>query len=165
MPVLDPSAVLFSGAVITGDVTLREDVSVWYNAVLRGDAASIEVGSGSNIQECCVLHVDKNHPLCLGQNVTVGHGAILHGCTVGDNTLVGMGAIVMNGANIGKNCLIAAGALVLQNTAVPDGSVVWGSPAQVARAITPDEIAQSKESALHYQQLSKQAGTGGGKKA
>ena len=109
------------GAVVVGDVTLGCNSSIWYNAVVRGDSAPIEIGENTNIQDGCVLHVDAGFPLKIGRGVTVGHAAILHGCTVGDNTLIGMGAIVLNGAQIGKDSLVAAGALVPQGRSYPDG--------------------------------------------
>ena len=111
------------GAVLVGEVTLGEESSVWYNAVVRADNAPIVIGARSNIQDCCVLHVDEGHPIQIGDGVTVGHGAILHGCTIGDNSLIGMGAVVLNGAQIGKNCIIGASALVTQGMQVPDGSM------------------------------------------
>lgn len=138
------------GAALCGDVTLGDRVSVWYNAVIRGDMAPIEIGDETNIQECSVLHVSENMPLSLGRGVTVGHGAILHSCTVGDNTLIGMGAIVLDGAVIGKNCIIAAGALVTGGTIVPDGSLVMGSPAKVRREMTEEEIAANRKNAEEY---------------
>ncbi len=138
------------GAVVKGDVTFGNRVSIWYNAVLRGDMAPIVLGDDTNVQECAILHVSPNLPLTLGRGVTVGHGAILHSCTVGDNTLIGMGAIVLDGAKIGKNCIIAAGALVTGNTEIPDGSMVMGSPAKIRRALTDAEIAANTENAAEY---------------
>ena len=138
------------GAVVKGDVTLGNRVSIWYNAVLRGDMAPIVLGDDTNVQECAVLHVSDNLPLSLGKGVTVGHGAILHSCTIGDNTLIGMGAIVLDGAKIGKNCLIAAGALVTGGTEIPDGSMVMGSPAKIRRELTEAEIAANAENAAEY---------------
>ncbi len=138
------------GAVVKGDVTLGNRVSIWYNAVLRGDMAPIVLGDDTNVQECAVLHVSENLPLTLGKGVTVGHGAILHSCTIGDNTLIGMGAIVLDGAKIGKNCLIAAGALVTGGTEIPDGSMVMGSPAKIRRELTEAEIAANAENAAEY---------------
>ena len=141
------------GAVVTGDVTMGNNVSVWYNAVIRGDMAPIEIGDDTNIQECSVLHVSENMPLVLGKGVTVGHGAILHSCTVGDNTLIGMGAIVLDGAKIGKDCLIAAGALVTGGTEIPDGSLVLGSPGKMRRALTEEEILSNRKNAEEYVHL------------
>ena len=107
------------GAVVKGNVQMGEDVSIWYNATVRGDSAEIKIGDRTNVQDNAVIHVDTHYPTTIGNGVTIGHGAIVHGCTVGDNTLIGMGAIVLNGASIGENCIIGAGALVTQNTNIP----------------------------------------------
>lgn len=151
-PVIHPTAFVAPNATLRGDISLAADSSVFYGAVLRGDTASITIGEGSNIQDNCVVHVDPGLPVTVGKNVTVGHGAILHGCTVGDETLIGMGAIVLNGAKIGKNCLIGAGALVTQNAVIPDGSMVVGSPAKVKRPLTEEEMASVRQSSADYQQ-------------
>lgn len=147
------STVVFPGAVVVGDVTLGEDCSIWYNAVLRADEAPIRLGDGSNVQDNAVLHVTEGHPLTVGKDVTVGHGAILHSCTVGDNTLIGMGAIVLDDAVIGDNCVIAAGALVTGRTVIPDGSMVMGSPAKVKRELTAEEIEATRRNAEVYREL------------
>ncbi|MBO4854400.1 MAG: gamma carbonic anhydrase family protein [Oscillospiraceae bacterium] len=149
-PCIHPSVFIAPNATVLGDVTLEKDCSVFFGAVIRGDRQPISIGCGSNVQDNCVLHVDPDWALCLGENVTVGHGAILHGCTVGDGTLIGMGAIVLNGAMIGKNCLVAAGALVSPNTVIPDGSLVVGVPGKVRRALTEDEIAANLQNAAAY---------------
>ena len=149
-PLLHSTACVADGARLIGKVTLEEGANVWYNAVLRGDIAEIQVGKNSNIQDNCTLHVGKTCPCIVGSDVTVGHGAILHGCTVHDNTLIGMGAIVLNGAVVGKNCIVGAGALVTQNTVIPDNSLVLGSPAKVKRAVTPKEILHNAQSAAEY---------------
>lgn len=141
------------GAVICGDVTMGNNVSIWYNAVLRGDMAPITIGDNSNVQECSVLHVSENMPLVIGEGVTVGHGAILHSCQIGDNSLIGMGAIVLDGAKIGKNCIIGAGALVTGGTEIPDGSLVIGSPAKVRREMTEAEIEANRQNAKEYVHL------------
>ena len=146
----DENVVILPGAKVNGDVTFGPDCSVWYNAVLRGDACPIRIGEGSNIQDNCVVHGDSVHGVEIGKNVTVGHGAIIHGCKIGDNTLVGMGAIVLNGAVIGKNCIIGAGALVTQNTVAEDGSLLIGSPARAKRMVTEAEMQHSLENARHY---------------
>ena len=138
------------GAVLVGEVTLGEESSVWYNAVVRADNAPIVIGARSNIQDCCVLHVDEGHPIQIGDGVTVGHGAILHGCTIGDNSLIGMGAVVLNGAQIGKNCIIGASALVSQGMQVPDGSMLLGVPAKVRRPHTEEEIESNRRAAEEY---------------
>lgn len=141
------------GAVICGDVTMGNRVSVWYNAVIRGDMAPITIGDDSNVQECAVLHVSENMPLSIGQGVTVGHGAILHSCTIGGNSLIGMGAIVLDGAKIGKNCIVGAGALVTGGTEIPDGSLVIGSPGKVRREMTEAEIEANRKNAEEYVHL------------
>ena len=151
-PDIHPSAFVAPGAVVRGEVHLAENSSVFYNAVLRGDRAPISIGEGTNIQDNCVVHVEYDLPVTVGKNVTVGHGAILHGCTVGDETLIGMGAIVLNGAKIGSHCLIGAGALVTQSTVIPDGMMALGSPARVKSPLTPEAIASLHETALHYRQ-------------
>ena len=151
-PVIHPTAFVAPNATLRGDISLAADSSVFYGAVLRGDTASITIGEGSNIQDNCVVHVDPGLPVTVGKNVTVGHGAILHGCTVGDETLIGMGAIVLNGAQIGKSCLIGAGALVTQNAVIPDGCMAVGSPARVRRPLTPEEMDGLRQSAADYRQ-------------
>ena len=149
-PTISSSAFVADNATVRGNVTLGERSSVFFGAVLRGDRAPITIGSGTNIQDNCVVHVDYDYPVVVGQNVTVGHGAILHGCTVGDNTLIGMGAIVLNGAQVGSNCLIGAGALVTGGTVIPDGMLVLGSPAKAIRPVTEAEKADIRESAEGY---------------
>jgi carbonic anhydrase/acetyltransferase-like protein (isoleucine patch superfamily) len=139
-------------AAVIGDVTLHENSSVWFSCVLRGDAERIEVGAGSNIQDGAVLHADPGFPMIVGANVTVGHKAMLHGCTIGDGALVGIGAIVLNGANVGRNCLIGAGALVTEGMEIPDGSLVLGSPAKVKRQFSEQEQAAVGLNAQHYVQ-------------
>lgn len=151
-PNIHPSAFVAPGAVVRGEVHLAENSSVFYNAVLRGDRAPISIGEGTNIQDNCVVHVEYDLPVTVGKNVTVGHGAILHGCTIGDETLIGMGAIVLNGAQIGKSCLIGAGALVTQNAVIPDGCMAVGSPARVKRPLTPEEMDGLRQSAADYRQ-------------
>lgn len=139
-PQLSPTARIAQGARLVGQVQLMENSSVWYNAVLRADNAPITIGEGSNVQDNCTLHTDPNYPITVGKGVSIGHGAILHGCTVGDHCTIGMGAILLNGAVIEENCLIAAGALVTQNTVVPAGSGHWLSrccPPQSARGGNP----------------------------
>jgi carbonic anhydrase/acetyltransferase-like protein (isoleucine patch superfamily) len=149
-PVVPASAWVADSAQVIGRVTLGEDVSIWFNAVLRGDSDSLSIGAGSNIQDGSVLHADTGFPLQLGEHVTVGHKVMLHGCTVGENSLIGIGAIVLNGARIGKNCLVGAGALVTEGKEFPDGSLIIGSPAKAVRELTPEQIAALKLSALHY---------------
>ena len=138
------------GAVLVGDVRLGSDVSVWFNAVIRADNAPIRIGDGSNVQEGAVLHVDPGVPLEVGRHVTIGHQAMLHGCTVGDGTLIGIGAVVLNGARIGENCLVGAKALVTEGTEVPPGSLVLGSPAKVVRALSAEAIEGVRAGARSY---------------
>jgi len=136
-PVLpdDGDCFIAPGARLIGAVRLSSGVGIWFNAVLRGDNEPIEIGEGSNVQDGCVFHTDPGFPLKVGKDVTVGHKAILHGCTVGDGTLIGMGAVVLNGAKIGKGCLIGANALVTEGKEIPDGSMVVGQPAKVIRPV------------------------------
>lgn len=141
---------ILPGAAVNGDVTLGRGCSVWYNAVIRGDVSPIVIGEDTNIQDNAVLHTSHGLPLVLGRGVTVGHGAILHSCTVEDNVLIGMGAIVLDGAVIGRDSIVGAGALVTKNTQVPPGSMVLGSPAKVKRALTGEEIAAIRENAREY---------------
>lgn len=149
-PEVHQTAWVAGSAEVIGRVRLGEGASVWFGAVVRGDNEPIEVGDGANVQEHCVLHTDMGFPLVVGRDCTVGHRAILHGCTVGDESLIGMGAIVLNGARIGRGCLIGAGALVTEGKEIPDGSLVLGSPAKVVRAL--DEAAREglRESARGY---------------
>ena len=144
------SAFIAEGARVIGDVTLEKNSSVWFNAVIRGDDERIVVGEGSNIQDNCVLHCDKDQPTIVGKNVSVGHLALLHGCTVGDNSLIGMHATVMNGAVIGKNCVIGAGALVTGGTVIPDNSIAVGSPARVVRKVTQKDLEGSRKNVEFY---------------
>ena len=140
------------GAVVTGDVELGENVNIWYGAVLRGDSGKITVGDGTNIQEHCVLH-EKTQ---VGAYCTVGHRAILHGCTVGEETLIGMGSIVLNGAKIGPRCMVGAGSLVTGKMDAPEGSLLLGSPAKVVRPLTEAEIEDIRESRQEYLDLAEQ---------
>lgn len=153
-PRIHPEARIAANATIVGDVCIGRAASVWYGAVLRGDECSICLGDGSNIQDNCVLHSDPGFPAVIGQDVTVGHGAILHGCTVEDGCLIGMGAILLNGCVIGAGSLIAAGALVTQNTVIPPGSLVMGSPAKAVRPLRPEEQESLPHSAQLYRELS-----------
>lgn len=150
IPFVHSTAWVADSAQLIGLVRLDERASVWFNAVLRGDNELIHIGRGSNVQEGTVMHTDVGHPLTLGENVTVGHQAMLHGCTIGDGSLVGIQAVVLNGARIGKNCLIGAGAVVTEGKEIPDGSLVLGAPAKVARELSPEQFERLKLSALHY---------------
>ncbi len=137
-------------ATVVGSVLLKHNASVWFNAVLRGDNELITVGENSNIQDGSVLHTDPGSPLVIGDNVTVGHMAMLHGCEVGDNSLIGIGAVVLNGAKIGRNCIIGAKALVTEGKEIPDNSMVLGAPGKVVRQLSDEEVAGLRLSALHY---------------
>ena len=138
IPAIDPTAFLAAGARVIGSVTIGEGSSVWYNAVLRADSAEIRIGAGSNAQDSVSVHVDPGHGVTIGDDVSIGHNAIVHGCTIGDGSLIGMGAVVLNGAVIGSECLVAGGALVLSGMEVPDGSLVAGVPAKVRRELTAE---------------------------
>lgn len=140
------------GAHVIGRVVLEGGSSVWFGSTLRGDNEVIYVGAGTNIQENCVLHTDMGHPLSIGAGCTIGHKAMLHGCTIGDNCLIGMGATVLNGARIGRNCLIGAGALITEDKEIPDGALVMGVPGKVTRQLDAAAIEGLRRSALHYQQ-------------
>jgi carbonic anhydrase/acetyltransferase-like protein (isoleucine patch superfamily) len=137
-------------AAVIGKVTLEEDVSIWFGAVLRGDNEPITLGAGTNIQDHCMIHTDPRFPCTVGPGCTVGHRAILHGCTLGANTLVGMGAIVLNGAKVGDNCLIGAGALVSEGREIPDNSLVLGMPGKVVREVSADQIEMIKRGVASY---------------
>ena len=150
-PDIDPDAWVAPDANVIGKVRLAKGASVWFCATLRGDNEWIEVGAGSNVQENCVFHTDMGFPLTIGVNCTIGHKVMLHGCTIGDNTLIGMGATILNGAKIGKNCLIGAGALITENKEIPDGSLVMGAPGKVVRQLDEAAIKGLELSALHYQ--------------
>lgn len=145
----DENALITEGAFVTGDVTLARGVSVWYGAVLRGDMGAITIGEDTNIQDGAILH-EETH---VGRGCTIGHGAIVHGCTVGDNTLIGMGAIVLSGARIGQNCIVGAGALVTGKTVVPDGWMAFGNPAKPVRRLKAAEIEDNLHSAALYVEL------------
>ena len=141
------------GAHIIGDVTFGEGCSVWYNAVVRGDESPIRVGDFTNIQDNAVIHVDAWHSATLGNGVTVGHGAVVHGATVGDNTVIGMGACVLNGAQIGRNCIVGAGAVVPENKRIKDGTIVYGNPMKKLREMTDEDIEANAYNARNYVQL------------
>ena len=139
-------------ANLVGQVVLEEGASVWFGTTIRADHEEIRVGKGSNVQENCVFHIDAGYPLTVGENCTIGHKVMLHGCTIGDNSLIGMGATVLNGATIGRNCLIGAGALITENKVIPDGSLVMGVPGKVVRELDAEAIRGLTLSALHYQE-------------
>jgi len=149
-PTIDASAFVAPEATVIGQATIGARASVWPGAVVRADNEPISVGDESNIQEGAVLHVDAGKPLVIGRGVTVGHQAMLHGCTVGDGSLIGIQAVVLNGAIIGRNCLVAAGALVTENKVFPDGSLIMGSPAKAVRELSSDALAALAENAANY---------------
>lgn len=148
----DDQAVICEGACVVGDVTLSPGVSVWYNAVIRGDEGAISIGADTNIQDCAVVH----EATVIGSGCTVGHGAIVHGCTIGNNVLVGMGATILNGAKIGDDCIVGAGALVTGKMDAPAGSMILGSPAKVVRPLTEAEIEGNRESMREYLEMAEQ---------
>src|SRR5580704_7935169 len=137
-------------AVVLGNVILKKNASVWFGAVLRGDNDPITIGENSNVQDNSVLHTDVGSPLTIGDNVTVGHMVMLHGCQIGDGTLVGIGSIILNGAKIGKNCLVGAGALITEGKEFPDGVMILGAPAKAVRELSPEHAARMGAGALNY---------------
>jgi len=149
-PQIAESAWVADSARVMGNVRMAEDSSVWFGAVVRGDNELIVIGRGSNVQDGSVLHTDLGKPLSIGENVTIGHMVMLHGCTIGDETLIGIGAVVLNGAKIGKNCIVGAGSLVTENKEFPDGSMIMGSPAKLVRSLTEEQIAGLRRSAQGY---------------
>ncbi|MFW9621509.1 MAG: gamma carbonic anhydrase family protein [Macromonas sp.] len=149
-PQVHPTAFVADSAQVVGRVTLGAGSSVWFNTVIRADNEPMTIGAGSNIQDGSVLHSDTGFPLSVGERVTVGHQVVLHGCTVGDESLIGIGAVVLNGAKIGKHCLVGAGSLVTEGKEFPDGSMILGSPAKVVRQLTPEQIDGLRRSAQHY---------------
>jgi carbonic anhydrase/acetyltransferase-like protein (isoleucine patch superfamily) len=155
-PRIDPDAVVMETAVLTGDVEVGADASIWCGAAVRGDLGSIRIGARSSIQDNCVVHCSAGGSVVVGDEVTVGHGAILHGCHLKRRCLVGMGAIVLDGAVVGENAMVGAGSLVTGGTIVPDGHLALGSPAKVKRPLTPEELKSLEDSAAHYVELSKE---------
>ena len=138
-------------AHVIGNVILGQDVGIWFGSVLRGDNDLIKIGNETNIQENTIIHVDPNTPVTIGNNCTIGHNAIIHGCTIGNNSLVGMGATILNNAKIGNNCVIGAKALITENKEIPDNSLVVGSPGRVIRKLTNEEIQAVEKNAIRYQ--------------
>ena len=141
-----------SNATVIGDVTLEENTSIWFNTTLRGDIENIQIGEGSNVQDGSVLHTDPGYPLKIGKNVTVGHLVMLHGCTIGDNSLIGIGEVILNNVKIGKNCIIGAKSLITENKEIPDNSLVVGSPGRVIRKVTDEEVKAIKKNSIRYQE-------------
>ncbi|MDR2155533.1 MAG: gamma carbonic anhydrase family protein [Burkholderiaceae bacterium] len=150
LPQVHASAWVADSAEVIGNVSIDADASVWFGCVLRGDTESMTIGAGSNIQDLSVLHADFGLPLTVGRDVTVGHKVMLHGCTIGDQSLIGIGAVVLNGARIGRNCLVGAGALVTEGKEFPDGSMIVGAPARAVRQLSPEQIEGLRASARHY---------------
>jgi len=149
-PDIDPSAWIAPDANLIGRVVVEADASVWFGATLRGDNEEIRVGRGSNVQENCVLHTDMGYPLSIGENCTIGHKAMLHGCTIGEGSLIGMGAVILNGAKIGRGCLIGAGALITEGKEIADFSLVMGAPGKIIRALDAEAQARLLASAASY---------------
>ena len=149
-PEIDPSAYVADSASVIGKVTVEANASVWFGVTIRGDNERITIGENSNVQEGSVMHTDMGFPLVLGKNVTVGHQAMLHGCTVGDGALIGIQAVVLNGARIGKGCLVGAGALVTEGKEFPDHSLILGSPAKAVRTLTEEELLRLQGNADGY---------------
>ena len=155
-PNLHPTVRVAENATIVGKATLAEDVNVWYSAVIRADGAEIVIGARTNIQDAAVLHCDSGSPVHVGKNVVIGHGAIVHSCTVGDNSLIGMHATILNHAVVGRNCIIGAGALVPEGMVIPDNSVAVGVPARVIKTIRDDQLAHNIENAKAYVEMGRQ---------
>ena len=150
MQSIDKSVFIADGAKVVGEVEIGANSSIWFNAVIRADLDSVKIGEASNVQDNAVVHTSKNFGVQIGNNVTVGHSAIVHGCTVGNNVLIGMGAIVLDGAVIEDNCIIGAGSLVTQGKLIPAGSLAFGNPAKVVRQLTDDEIRSITDNAISY---------------
>ncbi len=144
-----------TGAIVRGHVQLDSDVNVWYNAVIRSESENIHIQQGTNVQDNCVIHTDHNYPVSIGKFVTIGHGAIVHGCTIEDECLIGMGATILNGAHIGKHSIVGAGALVPEGMDIPEGSLVVGVPARIIKQVSDTQISEIKQSALHYIEVAK----------
>jgi carbonic anhydrase/acetyltransferase-like protein (isoleucine patch superfamily) len=149
-PRIAPSAWVADSAEVIGQVELADEASVWYGVIVRGDNDRISIGRRSNVQENSVLHTDSGIQLTVGEDVTIGHQVMLHGCTIGDGTLIGIQSVILNGARIGRNCLVGAGALVTEGKEFPDGVLIVGSPAKVARELTPEQIERVRAGAAHY---------------
>lgn len=147
---IHPTAFIAQGAVIVGDVTIGEECSVWFNATLRGDSMPLTIGPRTNIQEGCIFHADPGFPAIIGAGVTIGHGAVVHGAQVGDNSLIGIRSVLLNGVVVGENCIVGACALLTQGKEFPPGSLIMGAPAKVIRPLTPAEIERNRHSAEEY---------------
>ena len=151
IPQIHESVYVAASAEVIGDVHLAEGSSVWFGVVIRGDSDTIRVGKNSNVQDLAMLHADEGVPLTIGENVTIGHQVMLHGCTIGDGSLIGIQAVVLNNAKIGKNCLVGAGSVVTEGKEFPDGSLIVGSPARVVRTMSEEQITKLHGAAKHYQ--------------
>ncbi len=152
-PVIDPSATIFEGAIVAGEVKIGANVNVWYNATIRGDMAAIEIGANTNVQDNAVIHVNTNTPTFIGQSVTIGHGAIVHGATVGDHALIGMGSILLDHSVVEPYAMVAAGCLVPPGKIVPTGMLAVGNPMKIVRALTPEEQEHNANNVLAYLRL------------
>lgn len=155
-PTLGEGVYVAPGARVIGNVTLGKDASVWFNAVVRGDASTVTVGEGTNIQDLTLVHCDAGFPAAIGRNVTVGHSCVIHGCTIGDDCLIGMGTTILNGAKLGDNCLVGAGSLITEGKEFPAGSVIMGRPAKVVREVGENELEKIRHGAKHYQDNARQ---------
>jgi carbonic anhydrase/acetyltransferase-like protein (isoleucine patch superfamily) len=151
VPQIHPTAYVASSAEVIGDVHMAEGSSVWFGVVIRGDSETIRIGKGSNVQDLSMLHADEGVPLTIGENVTIGHQVMLHGCTIGNGSLIGIQAVVLNNAKIGKNCLVGAGSVVTEGKEFPDNALIIGSPAKVVRIMDEVQIARLQGAARHYQ--------------
>jgi carbonic anhydrase/acetyltransferase-like protein (isoleucine patch superfamily) len=149
-PQLDPQSWVAPNAIVIGDVRLAKNASIWWNATVRGDNDPIRIGEDSNIQDQCVLHTDEGVPLTIGREVTVGHLVMLHGCTIGDGSLIGIGSVVLNRAVIGQGCIVGANTLIPEGKVFPDHSLIVGSPGKVVRQLDADQVARIRLSAAHY---------------
>ena len=154
-PKIDKDSWFAPNSVLIGNVTLKKDANVWFNATLRGDVEPITIGEGSNIQDGSVLHTDPGYKLNVGKGVTVGHKVMLHGCQIADDTLIGIGSIILNNAKIGKNCIVGANSLITENKIIPDNSLLVGSPGKILRKVTEEQIKAIHENAKHYVEGSK----------
>lgn len=150
---IHPTAIIFPGAHIIGDISIGEKSSIWYNAVIRGDIEPIKIGNNSNVQDNCVMHSSKGFPLEIGDYVSVGHAAVLHGCKIDENCLIGMNATVLNGSHIQKNSIVAAGAVVPEGKVFPEGSLIMGVPGKVVRELNLEDVKKIKDNALRYSKL------------
>lgn len=155
-PKIHDSCFIAEGVTIIGNVTLESNTNIWYGTVIRGDRNYVSVGENTNIQDNCTIHIDDHKPTIIGSYVTIGHGAIVHACTIGENVLIGMGAIVLDGAEVGENVIVAAGALVPPNKKIPPNTLVMGTPAKVVRELTEEDIRKIRDSALYYVELARE---------